>query len=373
MKKIFLSIAIVVCSTSLYAKIWRVNNDVTKDPDVTQAATLFDGTNNATNPEAANGDTVHIEPSTSNYLDIIVNKQVVILGNGYLLTNNIGLQANTNASSVNNVTFNAGSENSVMAGITTAVTLRNVGNITITRCRISSVVLFLYTVPKTGISLNKNFITGSLSQSGFDPTGDVTVTIENNIFNSATGFGAGTISLNNQVRGLFRNNTYGSSINFITLSNFYFANNIILGNGGGSVFSGSNNIIKNNINNRGTTATGGLPAGNGNQNITDVQMYGTTTTLGDVFAGDVFNFTSTTPGDARFELRVGGSNTNPAIAAGETIGTVVTPNVGAYGATDPYRKSGIPAVPTIYALSAPASVAPTATSMNVTISTRSNN
>ncbi len=102
-------------------------------------------------------------------------------------------------------------------------------------------------------------------------------------------------------------------------------------------------------------------------------MKGTATLLGDVFAGDVFNSTTTTPGDARFELRIGGPNTNPAMATGETIAPVNTPDLGAYGATDPYKRSGIPAVPTIYGLTVPASVSPAATTMNVTISTRSNN
>jgi hypothetical protein len=203
--------------------------------------------------------------------------------------------------------------------------------------------------------------------------GDATITFENNIFNSVLGFGAGAIALSNQCRGLFRNNIYGNVIGNITLSNFYITNNIIIGNGGAAVLAGSNNIIKNNLNNRGNSVSGGLPAGNGNVNITDVQMFGTASLLGDVFAGDVFNFTSSTPGDARFELRIGGPNSNPAIGTGETIAPITTPNLGAYGATDPYKKSGIPAVPTIYGLTVPASVSPTATNMNVTISTRSNN
>jgi hypothetical protein len=374
MKKKILLPAFLLITIAVNAKIWRVNNDPAKDPDVAQAVTLFDGTNTVTNPEAANGDTIHLEPSATVYNGFTVNKQVVIIGNGYLLANNSGLQTNSSNSEANGVVFVAGSENSIMSGITSiGMQLTNVGNITITRCRIGNFTFSTFSVAKTGIVITKNFISGTFSNVGFTVSGDVTIAIENNIFNSITGNAGAGINLSNQCRGLFRNNVCGGAITNIAISNFYFANNIIISNGGTAVLGGSNNVIKNNLNNRGAAVTGGLPTGNGNQNITDVQMRGTTAVLGDVFAGDVFNTTSTTPGDARFELRVGGPNTNPAIATGETIAPVNNPNLGVYGATDPYKKSGIPAVPTIYGLTVPASVPPIATSMNVTISTRSNN
>lgn len=374
MKKQILLAAFLVVTLAANAKIWRVNNDATKDPDVAQASVLFDGTNNAGNPEAANGDTIHIEPSATSYNGFSVNKRVVIIGNGYFLTNNNGLQVNTNSSIVTSLSFVVGSENSIVSGVSASgIVLTNVGNITITRSGISNLQFSTYSTVKTGIVISKNFIYGTTNTAFFTGAGDATITFENNIFNSVPGFGAGAISLNNQCRGLFRNNIYGNIISNLTLSNFYITNNIIVGNGGVNVLGGSNNVIKNNLNNRGNSVSGGLPAGNGNVNITDVQMFGTAALLGDVFAGDVFNFTSTTPGDARFELRIGGPNSNPAIGTGETIAPVNTPNLGAYGATDPYKKSGIPAVPTIYGLTVPASVPPTATNMNVTISTRSNN
>jgi hypothetical protein len=374
MKSYFILIILIALSITANAKIWRVNNDPTKDPDVVQASTLFDGVNTGANPEAANGDTIHLEPSATVYNGITVNKQVVIIGNGYLLANNAGLQANSNNSEVNGVVFVAGAENSIMSGITsTGTQLTNVGNITVTRCRIGNLTFATYNAAKAGIVITKNFITGTVSNTGFTVAGDATISFENNIFGSTTGNAGNSLNLSNQCRGLFRNNVWAGTINNIILSNFYFTNNITIFNGSTNVLGGSNNVIKNNLNNRGAAVTGGLPAGNGNQNITDVQMRGTASVLGDVFAGDVFNASSTTPGDARFELRIGGPNTNPAIAAGETIAPVNTPDLGVYGATDPYKKSGISAVPTVYGLTVPASVPPTANSMNVTISTRSNN
>jgi hypothetical protein len=381
MKPYFILLLIITLATTAQAKIWRVNNDPTKDPDVVQASTLFDGTNTGANPEAANGDTIHIEPSATVYNGFTVNKQVVIIGNGYLLTNNTGLQVNTNNSDMSGVTFVVGSENSIIMGvnITGTTLLTNVGNITITRCRLANALRFnAYAAAKTGIVVTKNFISAGIDNPSFTAGGDATITFENNIFSQIAGFGTGaaSISLSAQCRGLFRNNVYSFGLSSIAISNFYITNNIFIGTTSAftSVLGGNNNVIKNNLNNWGTTGgTGGLPAGNGNQNILAVQMWGTTSALGDVFAGDVFNTTSTTPGDARFELRIGGPNPNPAVATGETIAPVTTPNLGAYGATDPYKKSGIPAVPTIYGLTVPATVSPTATNMNVTISTRSNN
>lgn len=64
---------------------------------------------------------------------------------------------------------------------------------------------------------------------------------------------------------------------------------------------------------------------------------------------------------------------SPALAAGLTVGTVVTPDCGAFGATDPYKLSGIPNIPSIYTLTVPVSIPAGTNSMNVTISTRNNN
>ena len=110
-----------------------------------------------------------------------------------------------------------------------------------------------------------------------------------------------------------------------------------------------NVTVKNNI-------SGGtnLPVGNGNVNS---QPDAT------VFQGLTGNST-----DGQWRLKLG----SPAIGAGETISSI-TPDCGAFGTADPYKLSGIPAIPTIYLLTVPASVTSSATTMPITISTRSNN
>jgi hypothetical protein len=370
--KKFILLVFMLSAYVAKAKVWRVNNDATKDPDVSQIDALFD--NNNANGEAAVDDTIHLEPSVIGYNGATITRRVVLIGNGYFLNNNAGLQANLNSSTiVGNIAFTATAAGGVASGITVngSVLFSNTANITITRCLLISIAFTNYTTVNTGIVINKCYIRGNIEQSFpfFSGAGDVTVTFENNIIcGETTNFGGG-INLPAQVRGLFRNNIVGAGLSFVTLNNFYISNNIFVSNSGTNVITGGNNVIKNNLNNRGTAVTGGLPTGDGNLNITDVQMRGTSASTSTVFNGDVFSGTTTTLGDARWELKAG----SPALNAGETIGAVVTPNMGAYGATDPYRKSGIPAVPTIYGLIVPPSVAPTATTMNVTISTRSNN
>ena len=83
---------------------------------------------------------------------------------------------------------------------------------------------------------------------------------------------------------------------------------------------------------------------------------------------DVYVLGTTGSLDSRLALKAG----SPAIGAGLTVGAVVSPNCGAYGATDPYILSGIPNIPSIYALTVPVSIPSGTTTMNVTFSTRNN-
>ena len=107
MKKLSLLAIVIFLFASLQtsAKIWRVNNNPSLDGDVLQASTLFNNSNTPTDPEAANGDSVYLEPSGTAYNGFNVNKQVVILGYGYFLTANPGLQANANNAKTGNIFF----------------------------------------------------------------------------------------------------------------------------------------------------------------------------------------------------------------------------------------------------------------------------
>lgn len=119
-KLIFPFLASFFISTTMQAKIWRVNNNAGIVADATTISILFDGTNNGTNPEAAIGDIIHVEPSLTTYAFPTINKQVTIIGNGFFLAgagSNPGLQENTLPSKIGGVRFANGCQGTKIIGI----------------------------------------------------------------------------------------------------------------------------------------------------------------------------------------------------------------------------------------------------------------
>lgn len=347
------SVALTLSHTAT-AHIWRVNNDATRHPDfITIPAAVA---------AAAEGDTIHVEPSATAYGAFVLNKRLVILGSGYFLSGS-GLQATTDSSVVNSMTVdssatNANASGSLISGLsflTTVNLIHNVHDVTLTRCLFAGLLSFVgFDRAAAGISISKCFLQSNLSGSG--STGLVTISIENNIFSAATGFGSGATILDANFTGLFRNNTLNSNAAAFTLNNFYIANNVFTFSAMAAI-NGGNNIIRNNS--FAATAVAGITGGaDGNQvNISMPALF-----TGSLMTGH---------GDTRFQTANGGSLR----ASGETI-SGITPDRGAYNTvatTDSYRSSGIPAIPTIYALTVPQSIPPTAVTMDISVSTRSNN
>ncbi len=383
---LIIAIISLFCSLQTSAKIWRVNNNPSLDADVLQASILFDNTNNATNPEAASGDSVYLEPSSTAYNGFSVNKtNIVILGYGFLLNENTGFQVNTNNSKVTSfIEFLATSTGSSVSGVHVDgyVYCTNVSNITITRCFIQYFQLNTYLTNATGIRLDKCYIRYSSNDASISAAvTSVTVNIENCIFSDTTNNSTTGINFNNKIRGLLRNNTF-NNCGTIYCYNFYIANNIVVGNSNfGDVTESGNNIYRNNIlsylsNTINTFVTNTAP-NSGNvfaQNMAPV-FVGTpdnTYVAGSTYNNRIDKTGSTLEG--RFDLKAG----SPALTAGEsgtTFGaaTVTTPACGAYGATDPYRKGGFPAIPRIYSLTVPATVPNGAATMTIGISSSSNN
>lgn len=324
----FLLIA-TIFSKSVNAKVWRVNNNAGVNADFTQLSTAI------SNASVQNGDTIYLEGSTTTYSAATLNKRLVIIGPGYFLNENAGLQASINESTIASISLDSLGSGSVFLGIRTGqiYTNSNPDNITISRCNLS--VSTNNSVPNSKLS---NWVI-SKSQIGGINFGNAAYVFENlqviNCFiNSA-------VSIASNINNLFRNNIF---FNHVTLSNCYISNNIFLNF---PTLTLTNCTVKYNM-----AQANALPAGNNNQNsITQASL-----------------FTLTGSSDARFQLRAG----SPAIGAGEPVNGV-TPDIGAFGTADPYRLSGIPPIPTIYALTVPASVPSSATTMTITISTRSNN
>jgi hypothetical protein len=111
----------------------------------------------------------------------------------------------------------------------------------------------------------------------------------------------------------------------------------------GPAFTGNNIVYANNI---GTASQ--FPTGNGNlQN----QPWNSI-------------FTLTGSWDGKYTLKAG----SPAVAAG-TSGI----DCGVFGGSTPYRLSGIPPIPSIYSLNSPQGTTPPGNTIQINLSTRSNN
>lgn len=324
-------LGIVFCLPySAFAKVWRINNNAGVSADFTNVNTAI------ANTSVHNGDTLYVEPSAVSYAGGTLNKRLVIIGAGYFLSENTGLQASTNDSFIGSFTLDSLCSGSVIMGIRISQVFVNstVDNMLWTRCAVSFTTN--NSVPNSRMSnwvINKCHLNSFSFNSPAYPFENLQIT--NCIV-------TGVINLAANVNCLIRNNVINSSLDLV---NTYFSNNILTSAGTNSFI---NCTIKHNI----ATSSNGLPAGNNNQN--------------GVAATTIFVTGGTT--DGRWRLRAG----SPAIAAGETIGGI-TPDLGAYGTDDPYRISGIPPIPAIYSLTVPSSIPSTATSMNITVSTRSNN
>jgi hypothetical protein len=341
MKQLFILILFVTAVLQSNAKVWRINNTPGVTADFISCAAAL------ANASVVNDDTLHIEGSATAYGSFTLDKRLVIIGTGYFISGanaNTGLQASNNSSNFGGsyILFDTTCSGSTIMGISNfyfavgPTSGSATDNITITRCNINDIGQYYGYTANTkmaGWKVNKCYI-GSITLSTFLlQNWEMT----NNIFTSSIDMGF-TGNFNN----LVRNNVIRGTINLFSA---YFANNIIAG----TTFTTVNATIKNNISNGAN-----LPVGNGNLNNQADAV---------VFQGLTGNST-----DGQWRLLAG----SPAIGAGETVSSV-TPDCGAYGTADPYKLSGIPAIPTIYLLTVPATVASNATTMAITISTKSNN
>jgi len=325
--------------------IRRVNNSGLNVSGVNVYTTL-----QAAHDAASSGDFIYLEPTNISYGNLTCVRPLTIVGNGYFLQQNTGLQADTREAVVGTITFAAGSAGSRLTGCTVNGNMYILANaITIERNLLAGVATYVgYNGSSSYASVNgtiirQNYFNGNdlyLYPSATSTVGNVS--IANNILSSASITSSGNYS--NMAGILISNNVIGAlagtSSDGIQVDNAVIKNNILTYTGSNTVFTARNNAYSYNIS--GGTAFG---TANGNQqNITPASLL--------VGAAG-------TP-DGAFRLRAG----SPAIGTGES-GT----DVGAFGGTLPYRLAGIPNVPTIYQYSQSVS----GNSLNVTISTRSNN
>jgi hypothetical protein len=319
---------LTISVTASFAKAWRVN----KTPGVT--ADFVELSVAVGNAAVLAGDTIYVEGSTNIYNNFTSYKKLVLIGPGYFLdaSGNPGLQANTLTAKVS-IMLDSLSTGSQFIGLDGSIYLDSkVDDISITRCNVGVYGTTAYANSSiSGLRISQSYLSISLNTTHRIENFQITNCI---IFNAC--------NVPSTYNGLIRNNVF-SNVS-ASASNSYLANNIFVGSSATFV----NSTIRYNI----STLNNTLPAGNGNQN--------------NIPFASLFIGTGST--DGQFILKAG----SPAIGAGEPVNGV-TPDAGIFGTADPYRLSGIAPVPSIYQLTVPASVATTATTMPITVSTRSNN
>lgn len=347
MKYLSILFVCMMAAVSVNAKTWRVNNNAGVIADFT---TFFAAVN-----AAAAGDTIHLEPSATSYgtNSFTLGKRVIVIGPGYFLdpTNvsepaNTGLQAATKESRLDFFRLGTGADGSKFLGITIqgSIYFNGVSNVSFEKVYFPAGAYF-ESGTNDGCTFRKCFFNNGTAISSSASAVLTNFVTENTIFYNGSYVTLTTLSGSGNI---FRNNSMVNG-NAWTLSNAYIANNII---GTGSQCTFTNCTIKNNLFQVNQTLPGTATNNQVNVNMTTVYTGGTTGSF-----------------DSRMVLKAG----SPAIAAGLTVGAVTNPDCGAFGATDPYKLSGIPNTPSIYTLTVPTSIPSGSTSMNITFSTKNNN
>ena len=354
MKNLFATIAIIcLLSTIANAKIWRMNNNTSLTPLIT---TDFLPTVNLQqahdSAKVQNGDTIHLEQSTVNYGSCVFTKRIILIGSGYFLNEtNPNTQVNTSQNSlVTQLQFtNPGCAGSQVLGLEfTGICYFATSNLTMRNCRVPNIYLGSSTNICDNITIAQSFITNSsytwciLDNGATAKCSNLRIT--GNIV-SGNYYG---ISLGANWGGIMKNNIFYGAVTPVLVYNMYVVNNIFSApaNVANAFYNcvveynlGSTNMLIN------TATRSNTVLGPGNL---------INPTLGFVVAGTT---------DGLYQLQP----SSPAKATGK--GGV---DMGAFAGDYPYRLSGLAPIPNIYQLSI-APIAPAASTMSVTVSSKSNN
>lgn len=311
------------------AKIWRVNNNPGVAADFNDLQTAHNG--------AASGDTLHIEGSPASYGSATFTKKLIVLGPGYFLDENPNSQALLHSGKLGTVTYNMGSEGSVIMGIDFLASGISVftDDILIRRNKFSSpsgatpdysigtVNIYYHSnnsgIPANNVIISQNF--GLKVAVNYASTG---VLITNNyIAYEAWGGDATTgnaLSAHANAIILVQNNIFrrGKVIAY----NSNFTNNIMV-NG---QFEGTGNLSSNNLGS-------GTQFGNTNGNQENV-------IITNVFVGAGTGVTS----EGQWKLKAG----SPAIGAGYGSTAQNPIDCGMYSGQNSYVLGGMPPMPAIY-------------------------
>lgn len=316
-------------SQDTFAKIWRVNNNPGVAADFNNLQAAHDG--------ASDGDTIHVEGSPYSYGNCNFGKKITVLGAGYFLEENTGLQALQQSSKAGTFYYYNGSQGSVVMGLDFSNSGINLyaDNIVIRRNKFSQAngaAVDYYTgyvavqyhnensnIPANNIIISQNF--GLKISINYPSTG---ILITNNFIGDNGYSGDATtgncLYSNPNAIILVQNNIFRRGK--ITASNSNFTNNIMVF----GQFEGAGNLYSNNICNE-------TQFGTANGNKSNISMAA-------VFVGAGTGITS----EGQWQLKAG----SPAINAGYGSTAQNPIDCGIYSGQNPYIVAGMPPMPVVY-------------------------
>ncbi len=347
-------------SSTLFAKVWRVNNRDGVNADFTTAQAAHDA--------ASAGDTLYFEHSASSYGDLTMTKGLKMFGTGFFLQVHPELQYNDDAATIGNIVVRptaTGTQISVnCSGITdsadglsifrirsTGIQITGASNVQISECYINGGI-GLDAIIRNGdnlcilnkcinILIRNNIINGPISQRELALWGPQYYPTNCNLYSQGYIKPYSVVVYNNSIRTTLQCGITGSFYNNIVGALATDAGSQVNNN----VFNGTNYTRTSFFNNPQSSEINIFTAGNDNQ-------------FGKEFATI---FTCSGP-DSCYTLLAGSAP----IGAG-TGGT----DAGAFGGISPYKLGMQPVIPAIYKLA----TEPTnnANSIKITVSTRTNN
>jgi len=357
---------------SVYAVTWRVNNNLGVSHDFTSIQAAVDAAH------ATNGDTIHVEGSVTPYdpSGVLITKRVVILGPGYHLTVNPETQHQKPSARVHNITFNTGSEGSVLAGIeqqevftngivltptagatvaSIAVAVANWGgprliigasNITIVNCKLNWVEI-RNDAELSNIDIRKSwFCPGIVRTTGTEEV--LNLNLVNNFFrNDGAASGYVVIDLHASTKANIVNNTFYGGFVVHARSNCRISNNVFYGvhaRAATNLTTHVSNTYMGNISN--IDLLGGMING---QNSNTIRVTEATEALSSTWfmaLGSIAAF------DRYFRANTGA--TSPIRQAASAAN--VQGELGMYGGLAPYALSGLTNIPAIYEIVMPSEV-----------------
>lgn len=338
--------------TSLYsnARIWRVNNNSGVSADFATIQGAHDG--------AEAGDTLHLEGSPNTYGSLNCTKKLVIIGPGYFLDQNSGLQALSISAKIQYITYQDGSAGSEVMGIDFYGGSIGVyaNNIVIRRNKFSSPngtdqeygvgsVNLNYSENNGALSANNIIISQNYGLAITISYPSIGILITNNFLTLPSYYGEQTesacLSANKDAVTLIQNNIFRRGK--VSTYNSSVSNNIMYA----GFFEGTGNLVSNNLGSA-------EQFGTNNGNKSNVDMAG------------VFAATGST--DAYWKSKPG----SPAIGAGYGSTTANPVDCGIFDGYSIYKLSGIPPVPAVYSFENQP-IGSTNDPIDVTIKVRSNN